>query len=108
MRVPQFFRGYDCNPTLYCRGMILIGAGVKWLDMFVKHYNLPPVLQRMKNVKMIFFSILVVGLIAELIVYKSIIPKGSLLIHSPFSVIIMIQLLLLVLMSLIWGTNGMR
>ncbi|GAB6439160.1 copper resistance protein CopC [Bacillus luti] len=81
-------------------GMILIGAGVKWLDMFVKHYNLPPVLQRMKNVKMIFFSILVVGLIAELIVYKSIIPKGSLLIHSPFSVIIMIQLLLLVLMSL--------
>ena len=20
MRVPQFFRGYDCNPTLYCRG----------------------------------------------------------------------------------------
>lgn len=81
-------------------GMILIGAGVKWLDMFVKRYNLPPVLQRMKNVKMIFFSILVVGLIAELIVYKSIIPKGSLLIHSPFSVIIMIQLLLLVLMSL--------
>ncbi|HDR7794655.1 TPA: copper resistance protein CopC [Bacillus luti] len=81
-------------------GMILIGAGVKWLDMFVKHYNLPPVLQRMKNMKMIFFSILVVGLIAELIVYKSIIPKGSLLIHSPFSVIIMIQLLLLVLMSL--------
>lgn len=81
-------------------GMILIGAGVKWLDMFVKHYNLPPVLQRMKNMKMIFFSILVVGLIAELIVYKSIIPKGSLLIHSPFSVIIMIQLLLLILMSL--------
>lgn len=81
-------------------GMILIGAGVKWLDMFVKRYNLPPVLQRMKNMKMIFFSILVVGLIAELIVYKSIIPKGSLLIHSPFSVIIMIQLLLLILMSL--------
>ncbi|MEF7655755.1 copper resistance CopC/CopD family protein [Bacillus thuringiensis] len=81
-------------------GMILIGAGVKWLDMFVKRYRLPSILQRMKNMKMIFFSILVVGLIAELIVYKSIMPKGSLLIHSPFSVIIMIQLLLLVLMSL--------
>ncbi|HDR7515270.1 copper resistance protein CopC [Bacillus mobilis] len=81
-------------------GMILIGAGVKWLDMFVKRYSLPPILQRMKNMKKIFFSILVVGLIAELIVYKSIMPKGSLLIHSPFSVIIMIQLLLLVLMSL--------
>ncbi|MDJ1477384.1 copper resistance protein CopC [Bacillus sp. LS15-K4] len=81
-------------------GMILIGAGVKWLDMFVKRYSLPPILQRMKNMKKIFFSILVVGLITELIVYKSIIPKGSLLIHSPFSVIIMIQLLLLILMSL--------
>ena len=81
-------------------GMILIGAGVKWLDMFVKRYSLPPILQRMKNMKKIFFSILVVGLIAELIVYKSVIPKESLLIHSPFSVIIMIQLLLLVLMSL--------
>ncbi|NKW82877.1 copper resistance CopC/CopD family protein [Bacillus cereus] len=81
-------------------GMILIGAGVKWLDMFVKRYNLPPVLQRMKNMKKIFFSILVVGLVAELIVYKLIIPEGSLLIHSPFSVIIMVQLLLLVLMSL--------
>lgn len=81
-------------------GLILIGAGVKWLDMFVKRYRLPSILQRMKNMKKIFFSILVVGLIAELIVYKSIIPKGSLLIHSPFSVIIMIQLLLLVLMSL--------
>ncbi|AUD25339.1 copper resistance CopC/CopD family protein [Bacillus cereus group sp. BC251] len=81
-------------------GMILIGAGVKWLDMFVKRYNLPPILQRMKNMKKIFFSILVVGLVAELIVYKLIIPEGSLLIHSPFSVIIMVQLLLLVLMSL--------
>ncbi|KPU51596.1 copper resistance CopC/CopD family protein [Bacillus wiedmannii] len=81
-------------------GMILIGAGVKWLDMFVKRYRLPSILQRMKNMKKIFFSILVVGLIAELIVYRSVIPKGSLLIHSPFSVIIMIQLLLLVLMSL--------
>lgn len=81
-------------------GMILIGAGVKWLDMFVKRYSLPPILQRMKNMKMIFISILVVGLIAELIVYKSIMLKGSLLIHSPFSVVIMIQLLLLVLMSL--------
>ncbi|WDL93939.1 copper resistance protein CopC/CopD [Bacillus sp. HNR-4] len=81
-------------------GMILIGAGVKWFDMFVKRYNLPSVLQRMKNMKKIFFSILVVGLVAELIVYKLIIPEGSLLIHSPFSVIIMVQLLLLVLMSL--------
>ncbi|MCU5375848.1 copper resistance protein CopC/CopD [Bacillus cereus] len=81
-------------------GMILIGAGVKWLDMFVKRYSVPPILQRMKKMKVIFFSILVVGLIAELIVYKSIMPEGSLLIHSPFSVIIMIQLLLLVLMSL--------
>lgn len=86
-------------------GMILIGAGVKWLDMFVKRYKLPPILQRMKNMKKIFFSILVVGLIAELIVYKLIIPKGSLLIHSPFSVIIMIQLLLLVLMSLQYMGN---
>lgn len=81
-------------------GMVLIGAGVKWFDMYVKRYSLPSVLQRMEKMKKIFFSILVVGLIAELIVYKSIIPKGSLLIHSPFSVIIMIQLLLLVLMSL--------
>lgn len=32
-------------------GMILIGAGVKWLDMFVKRYSLPPILQRMKNMK---------------------------------------------------------
>ncbi|MGG0300000.1 copper resistance protein CopC [Bacillus albus] len=81
-------------------GMVLIGAGVKWFDMYVKRYSLPSLLQRMKNMKKIFFSILVVGLIAELIVYKSVIPKGSLLIDSPFSVIIMIQLLLLVLMSL--------
>ena len=43
-------------------GMILIGAGVKWLDMFVKRYSLPPILQRMKNMKKIFFSILVVDL----------------------------------------------
>ncbi|MGN4446150.1 copper resistance CopC/CopD family protein [Bacillus cereus group sp. MYBK79-1] len=81
-------------------GMVLIGAGVKWFDMYVKRYSLPSVLQRMEKIKKIFFSILIVGLIAELIVYQSIIPKGSLLIHSPFSVIIMIQLLLLVLMSL--------
>ncbi|MEK4741919.1 copper resistance CopC/CopD family protein [Bacillus sp. FSL R9-9481] len=95
-----FSIGEEVQTNVVVEGMILIGAGVKWLDMFVKRYRLPPILQRMKNMKKIFFSILVVGLIAELIVYKSVIPKGSLLIHSPFSVIIIIQLLLLVLMSL--------
>ena len=90
-------------------GMILIGAGVKWLDMFVKRYNLPPILQRMKNMKKIFFSILVVGLVAELIVYKLIIPEGVYLFIRHFQLLLWFNCYYWFLcLCSIWGTNGMR
>lgn len=79
-------------------GLVLIGAGLTWMNLFARRYQLPDVIQKLGKWKVIFIGIVVFGLIAELFLYVSLMPNVDSFFKSPFSTTIIIQLLLLLLL----------